>query len=129
MGVKIFSEERKILTSGTVEAFGEKSDITFKFTKDEENPFDFEIRFLFESDDTGIQSIKRKIEDSMMELKCMNFWDSGTGMTTPLQLITSKDYSLYIRFWSYLQGGMDGREKTRKLEYAFFLEKQVIKNG
>ena len=107
-------------------AFDEQSDITFHYTGDEKFGFSFNLRLMFQNDDTQNQNIKTKINGNTIEFICTNFLSAGTGTENPLKLASSKGKNMYIRFWSYLEGDMEGRKKTRKVEYTFFLGKQVV---
>lgn len=121
MGLIITSENRKIISSGRVIAFGENADITFSFSGEEVLYFDFTFRLKFINDEKESQKIIRNIDGSTVEVECWNFSDAGTGTGRPVKLAQVQDKYIYVSFWAYLEGDFSGKKKTRKVDYTFFI--------
>ena len=121
MDISITSGEYKVLQTGTVAAFHEDSDMTFHFV-DNDN-FRFDLKLTFKKDETGKQIINRNVEGKELELECINFNDGGTGTSNPIPIATFHGEIIYFRFWSYLDGDYPGQNKTRKVEYTFYIGK------
>lgn len=123
MGLSIKSKGYDIVANGVVSTFDDNSDITFQFKADETFGFGFDLRLIFENDDSGKQKIDIDLIDGIMAFKCLNFMDTGTGTSAPIKIASADGKSMYMRFWSYLDGNVQGVKKTRKVEYTFFVGK------
>lgn len=123
MTINISSDGRTVLDSGSVLAFAESSDFKFEFR---DRGFRLNIRFIFEKDDSLQQTILVSQSANETEFKCMNFSDSGTGTSKPIKLGETGKFTIYMNFWSYLDGDIAGSNKTRKIEYTIYQEE---KNG
>lgn len=121
MGLTISSGEYEVVGSGVVTAFDENGTINFHYMMDDKFQFSFNLILSFKNDETGNQIIHRTVTDNTIEFECCNFNDSGTGTSKPISLASSKGKTMYIRFWCYFDGDMAGKNKTRKVEYTFFV--------
>lgn len=119
MKIEVSSGNHKIIESGTVFLYNKDSDFSLHF--DNEKGFSFNLSIYFKTDDSGSQIIQREIEENNIVFKCMNFSDAGTGTTEPILLATIDNQNMYIHFWSYVEGEIEGKEKTRKVEYTVYL--------
>lgn len=118
MDINVTSNEYKVISSGTVAAFNDQSDITFHFNGTD---FKFDLKILFEKTDSEKIRINRTINEDEIIFECENFDDAGAGTSAPVELATYQGEKVYIRFWSYLEGDVSNQQKTRKIEYTFFL--------
>ncbi len=123
MQIKISSGDYEIIDSGVVYAFQEEFDVTFHFVGNEK--FKFNVKLIFKKSETEEQSIESNVEKENIELTCINFRESGTGINTPIELATFQGQKIYFKFWNYLEGGNSQNKKTRKIEYTFFAGKRV----
>ncbi len=121
MNIFITSGGYEIISTGSVIAFEEESDISFHFVGDES--FQFDLKIIFKTDDTGHQTINRTVQGNSIEFNCINFNNAGTGTSVPIELATFQGKKIYIRFWSYLLGDMPDQKKARKIEYTFYAGK------
>lgn len=116
------SNNYDIIYSGNFILFSEDSDLTIYF--DSENGFNFQLKLLFESDETEKQIINRVINDNNnIVFVCKNFLSSGTGTFEPIEIATIDGKKIYVSLWSYLEGNYIGLKKTRKVEIIFFKER------
>lgn len=121
MTINISSDGKKVLDSGLVFAFNETSDFKFEF---KDIGLKLNIRFIFDKDNSKQQTILVSKNADETEFKCMNFSDSGTGTSKPITLGKVGKSTVYMNFWSYLDGDMAGTNKTRKIEYTIYQEKE-----
>lgn len=121
MTINISSDGKKVLDSGLVFAFNETSDFKFEF---KDIGLKLNIRFIFDKDNSKQQTILVSKNADETEFKCMNFSDSGTGTSKPITLGKLGKSTVYMNFWSYLDGDMAGTNKTRKIEYTIYQEKE-----
>lgn len=118
--IDITSGNYKILQSGVVESFSENSDVTFCVSEDDGSD-DLFVKLAFVRDDTKQTRIDRSINKNTIELVCVNFNDNGTGLGKPVALAKTQAGILYFRFWAYLSGFDPRQEKTRRIEYTFYI--------
>lgn len=121
MIINISSDGKKVLDRGLVFAFNEESDFRFEF---QDKGFKLNIRFIFDKDDSMQQTILVSKNANETEFKCINFSNSGTGTSKPITLGKLGKSTIYMNFWSYLDGDMAGKNKTRKIEYTIYQEEE-----
>ncbi len=121
MKVKLSSLKYEIISNGTVLLFDENADFTLKI--DDEQGFKFDIILMFKFDESGNKVINRKIINNSIEMTCMNFDENGTGTSIPIEVATIKGKKMYIAFWSYLDGDVEGQKKSRSVKYTLFIER------
>ena len=120
ISIDMTSKNYKILESGIVQSFSENSDVTFCISEDDGSE-DLFIELAFEKDDTKKTGIESSINKNRIKFIGVNFNDYGTGLSQPVALAKTKEGVLYFRFWSYLLGNNLDQEKTRRIEYTFYI--------
>ena len=101
MQVKLSSQNREIISYGTVFLFDEIS---------------------FIEDISQKQRIETNIFENHLKIACINFMAMGTGLTTPLEIAVIDGKKIYLMFWAYLEGSEDKKSKVRKVEYTLYRE-------
>lgn len=125
MEVKAFSDDLKIVSSGSLLMATQDSQLRLDVKATDS--FSFSIVFRFVREDGRMQAIDKKIEETSdgatVIYSCVNFDNGlGTGTIEPLELATVSGNELLISFWVYLMGDSD--RGARKIEYSMF-EKTV----
>ncbi len=121
MKIRITSGEYEIIDSGIVIAAEEDKDVTFHVEAG--IAFSFSLQLTFKNNDSGEQTIERNITGNQIKFDCYNFFNAGTGTSELIELATYQGQKMYIKFWSYLDGDLPKKKKTRKIEYTFYLGK------
>lgn len=114
MQVKLSSGQKEILDHGTVFLFDENADLTLDITGDNS----YNLR----NDSLQKQSIQTERLENCIEMTCVNFQSSGTGLRTPAKIAVVDGKEIYITFWSYLEGRGKNDKWVRKVEYTLFVE-------
>lgn len=118
--MRLSSGGKTIIDSGMVLAFQENSGVVFDFT---DNGINLKIKLTFKQDSNLGQTIlvlKDNANPWNLEFQCTNFSDTGTGTSAPIELGTFGGKNVYLNFWSYLDGNLDGKARTRKIEYTVY---------
>lgn len=84
MQVKLSSQNREIISYGTVFLFNENSDLTLNINGD--NYFELILTISFVEDISQKQRIETNIFENHLKIICINFMAMGTGLTTPLEI-------------------------------------------
>lgn len=107
----------KILDSGTVQTFDEKSSMELKI--------DFNVNFKmvicleFRTTDLKSRNLETKTEGNRITFICSNFDNSlGTGTTTPLSVAVVDGKNVFFSFWVYSVG----EHTSRKIDYCVYQE-------
>jgi len=120
--MRLSSGEKTIIDSGVVLAFKENSDVVFDFS---DNGINLKIQLTFKQDSNLGQTIlvaKDNTNPFNIEFQCTNFSDTGTGTSEPIELGIFGGKKVYLNFWSYLDGNLGGKARTRKIEYTVYRE-------
>lgn len=120
MQVKLSSQNREIISYGTVFLFGENSDFTLNI--DAGNFFKLVLTINFVEDISQKQRIETDFLENHLKITCINFASQGTGLTAPAQIAIIDEKKIYFMFWAYLQGSKKNKAKTRKVEYTLYSE-------
>ena len=120
MQVKLSSGQKEILDHGTVFLFDENADLSLDITGD--NSYNLRLVLKFTNDSLQKQSIKTERLENCIEMTCVNFQSSGTGLRTPAKIAVVDGKEIYITFWSYLEGRGKNDKWVRKVEYTLFGE-------
>jgi len=120
MQVKLSSQNREIISYGTVFLFDENSDLTLNINGD--NYFELTLTISFVEDISQKQRIETNIFENHLNIICINFMAMGTGLTTPLEIAVIDGKKIYLMFWAYLEGSEDKKSKVRKVEYTLYRE-------
>ena len=120
MQVKLSSQNREIISYGTVFLFDENSDLTLNITGD--NYFELILTISFVEDISQKQRIETNIFENHLKIICINFMAMGTGLTTPLEIAVIDGKKICLMFWAYLEGSGDKKSKVRKVEYTLYRE-------
>jgi hypothetical protein len=122
--MRLSSEDKTIISSGVVLAFKENSDVVFDFTED---GLKLKLRLTFKRNDDLKQTILVLTDNKnpeYIEFQCTNFSDIGTGTSQPIELGNIGGKKIYLNFWSYLDGDLNGKARTRKIEYTVYQEER-----
>lgn len=122
--MRLTSDGKTIIDSGVVLAFRENSEVVFDFT---DNGINLKIQLTFKQDNNLGQTIlvlRDKTNPLNLEFQCTNFSDTGTGTSSPIELGIFDGKKVYLNFWSYLDGNLDGKARTRKIEYTIYQEEK-----
>ncbi len=94
MQVKLSSQNREIISHGTVFLFDENGDLTLNI--DAGNSFELVLTVKFSEDISQKRRIETDLSDSHLKITCINFVSQGTGLTAPLEIaiINGKKYIL-----------------------------------
>ena len=120
MIVKKQSSNYDVLDYGTIILFDEKSN--FVLYVDTEDNFKFQVTIDFSDDNSGQKFIDTKTKNNEIKMTCMNFLSSGTGTSVPIEIATWKSKKIYLSFWVYIEGDVEGAGKTRSIKYTLFIE-------
>ena len=120
MQVKLSSQNREIISYGTVFLFDENSDLTLNINGD--NYFELVLSISFVEDISQKQRIETNIFENHLKIICINFMAMGTGLTTPLEIAVIDGKKIYLMFWAYLEGSGEKKAKVRKVEYTLYRE-------
>lgn len=120
MQVKLSSQNREIISHGTVFLFDENGDFTLNI--DTEDSIKLVLTIDFAEDTSQEQRIETNISENHLEMTCINFKAAGTGLTVPLEIAVVEGKKIYFMFWSYLEGNEDKKSKARKVEYTLYRE-------
>ena len=120
MNIKIFSEEKEIVDSGSVILFDKNSDLKFDIKSTEYN-FNFTLKFNFidNGDEVtkGESRIKTKIDGNIINLTCYNFNNSlGIAPVSPYELATIGGRELYLNFIVYQLS----KESSKHIIYTLY---------
>lgn len=121
MKVTLYTSTYKIIDHGIVFLFKEDGDLTFEI--DTGNFFSFKLILTFISKENEPQIINRTIKSNVITMECINFLSSGTGTSIPIELATIHGKRIYISFWTYLEGDVSGKDKSRSVKYTIFSER------
>ena len=116
MQSEIFTDNYKVVVSGTVLLFSGNSDMKINLKTD--SNFEFSIILQFINDDKQNKSLKKEVMENTIIFKCLNFNSLGTGTTEPISIATVGNKEWFMHLWSNITG--DGG--PRKIEYSI-LEK------
>ena len=94
MQVKLSSQNREIISHGTVFLFDENGDLTLNINA--ENSFEMALTVSFAEDNSQKQRIETNLSENHLMITCINFEPRGTGLTAPLEIaiIDGKKYIL-----------------------------------
>lgn len=120
MQVKLSSQNRKIISHGTVFLFDENGDLTLNI--DAENSFELVLTINFAEDISQNRRIETDFSENHLRITCINFIASGTGLTGPLEIAIIDGKKFYFMFWAYLEGNEENKTKARKVEYTLYSE-------
>lgn len=121
MKVALSSDGYSIVSSGQVFLFG--ADKTLEIHVQADNGFEFGVILKFVTDDSEKYRVDKSMDDNRITLTCVNFEDSGTGLSRPVRLARIDDKELFLMFWSYLEGADHG--KVRSVKYTIFMQEQL----
>lgn len=121
MKVALSSDGYSIVSSGQVFLFGSDKDREIHVQAD--NGFEFGVILKFVTDDSERYRVDKSMDDNRITLTCVNFEDSGTGLSRPVRLARIDDKELFLMFWSYLEGADHG--KVRSVKYTIFMQEQL----
>ncbi|MCI5903248.1 MAG: hypothetical protein MRZ74_12070 [Blautia sp.] len=120
MQVKLSSQNRKIISHGTVFLFDENGDLTLSI--DTGNSFKVDLTIKFAEDNSQKQRIETNLSENHLMITCINFESRGTGLTAPLEIAIIDGKKIYFMFWAYLEGNAENKTKARKVEYTLYSE-------
>lgn len=120
MQVKLSSQNREIISHGTVFLFNENGDLTLNIYA--ENSFELVLTINFSKDISQEKKIETSVSDNHLKITCINFASMGTGMTAPLEVAIIDGKKIYFMFWAYLEGNEENKIKARKVEYTLYSE-------
>lgn len=121
MKVALSSDGYSIVSSGQAFLFGSDKDLEIHVQAD--NGFEFGVILKFVTDDSERYRVDKSMDDNRITLTCVNFEDSGTGLSRPVRLARIDDKELFLMFWSYLEGADHG--KVRSVKYTIFMQEQL----
>ena len=121
MVIKKRSSDYNIIDSGIMFSF--ESNGNFIFEIETEDKITLQIVIEFSTDDSGKQFIDINSYENTFKMTCINFLSSGTGTTAPLEIGSIKGKKIYITFWAYLEGNVEGAVKSRSIKYTLFIER------
>lgn len=120
MQVKLSSQNREIISHGTVFLFGENGDLTLNI--DSGDSFKLVLTINFAEDISQKRRIETILSENHLKITCINFVSQGTGLTAPLEIAIIDGKKIYIMFWAYLEGNGENKTKARKVEYTLYSE-------
>ncbi|MBO5485689.1 MAG: hypothetical protein J5988_01995 [Eubacterium sp.] len=120
MQVRLSSQEREIISHGTVFLFHENADFTINIAGDDS--FEMSINIHFVEDVFQERGIDANLSQNHIEIICTNFAAAGTGLTVPMEIAVVDGRKIYLMFWVYLEGSEDKKSKARKVEYTLYCE-------
>lgn len=120
MNITLSSKKLSIIDTGLVYLADADADLTLYFEVEEGHDLSLELTFI--KDSSGTQAVNRSQSGNKIKYQCVNFSDTGTGTTEPVEVATVQGKTLYILFWSFLLGDMKEKKRPRKVEYTVFLE-------
>lgn len=107
----------KVLDSGTVQTFDEKSSMKLQLEFNES--FKMEICLDFKTTESKSHNLETKIEGNKISFICSNFNNSlGTGTTIPLSIAVVNGKKVFFSFWVYSVG----EHASRKIDYCIYQE-------
>lgn len=115
-----------IIDSGSIILYDKSASAIFSVTVDETFTFHLEIIFSDEKNDEK-RYINRKVDEKKdyIKFECINFDNPlGTGTTIPIKIAKHQGKVVCMHLWSFLLGSK-GEKGTRKLEYSFYIAKEV----
>ena len=116
MLISLSSGDFDIVASGQAFLFAKDKDFRIDIKEGEE--FTFSITLNFSENESGTEDIQVRTNGNEIILTCLNFKNTGTGVSEPVKVATLDGRDLYFTFWSYLEG-----KKSRSVRYTFFSEK------
>lgn len=116
MQIDIFTDNYKIVDSGTVLLFNGNSDMKIELVTNSDFKFSIIIQFI--NDDQQNKALKKEVMENTIIFKCVNFNSMGTGTTEPISIATVDNKEWLIHLWS----DITGNGGPRKVEYSI-LEK------
>ena len=120
MITNIGTDKYHIIESNMILLFEKDANLTLSFKFDD---FLFDIKLIFNTDDSIEGGITKNVNGNKIEIKCTNFNNSlGTGTIKPIDIAIIDGKNLYIHFWSHLYTS-EKDASVRKLEYTVFLER------
>lgn len=120
MQVKLSSQNREIISHGTVFLFDENGDLTLNI--DAGNSFELVLTINFTEDISQERRIETNLSDNHLKITCINFVSLGTGLTAPLEIAIIDGKKIYFMFWAYLEGNAENKTKARKVDYTLYSE-------
>ena len=96
MQVKLSSQKREIISYGTVFLFDENGELTLNINA--ENSFELVLTIDFVEDISRNREIETNILENHLEITCINFAATGTGLMTPLEIAIIDGKKLYFMF-------------------------------
>lgn len=120
MQVRLSSQNREIISYGTVFLFDKNGDLTLEM--EAENSFKMLVTILFTEELSDKSRIETAISENHLKITCINFASQGTGLTAPMELAIVDGKKIYFMFWAYLEGNAENKAKVRKVEYTLYSE-------
>lgn len=120
MQVRLSSQNREIISYGTVFLFNKNGDFTLEMVA--ENSFKMTIMLQFTEENSNKSRVETTISENNLKITCINFASQGTGLTVPMELAIVDGKKIYFMFWAYLDGNAENKEKVRKVEYTLYSE-------
>lgn len=121
ISVDVESSGFGVLSAGMF--FTKEKDDSVKFRIALDNGFLFYLTLIFTEDeglgDKSELRLNGDKERQSITLNCVNFKDTGTGTTKPLELATYQGKSILMHFWSYRMS----EKAPRKIEYTLYQER------
>ena len=114
--VKIYSGNFSIFDSGAVFTFSEHDGFELEIIPSDD--FKFKL-FINIEENGGVREVKKTITENNIYITCYNF-GLGAGTTTPVELATFSDKTMYINFWIE---SVDSNKKVHCLRYSIFIER------
>lgn len=120
MQVKLSSQNREIISHGTVFLFDKDGDLTLNIYAG--NSFELVLTINFTEDISQEGRIETNLSDNHLKIMCINFASQGTGLTAPLEIAIIDGKKIYFMFWAYLEGNEENKKRVRKVEYTLYSE-------
>lgn len=121
MQVKLSSQNKDVISHGTVFLYDRNSDLTINFG--DKNSFELILTINFKEDFSETQKMKTNQFENHLEITCINFTASGTGLSSPLKIAVLNGKKIYLMFWAYLEGNDGNKKKVRKVDYTLYSER------